>query len=1135
MTTPSFDQKNGSHPLNFYGDTKSISKIFNALIYLIFAGLVFFLIVVLFNKNYFSALIITASFPLLLIAVYLIRLRQFEWTAVFLALLFMSLITIVSTLGLGIHQVSIVAFPAVLIIAGLVIRKRMMTFLTIYSIFCAAWLVFGPLSGTYTPTLLVKSIPGDFFSVTIILILTAVMVRLLTESVFQSNIQLQKELKERRLAEYKYRTIFENAIDGIFQSTPDGRFVNVNPAMARMYGYDSAEDMVQSITDITSQLYIDSEVRASVRSRLENGEKVTGFETHEYRKDGSMLWTSMNAQTIHDADGNILYYEGTVEDITFRKEMETKRTEAETLYRSLVEQTSIVVYRISPDVSAASLYISPQIQTLLGYSAEEWLRDPVFWKKIVHPEDLPRVLADVELYMSKKDKSSIEYRIRNKAGDWRWVQDETVVVKDEAGRVEFVHGVFLDITERKEAENSLLQFRKLMDESNDAFFLIDPTTGKYIDFNKKAHEKLGYGREELSQLGVIDIAEHIASPEVWKERVILVREKGGLIFESNYLRKDGTKFPTEVSAQMLHYRGQTIMVANVRDITERKQAENALRESEARLQVFFNQSLDGFFFSMFDEPQEWENASDKEKTLRYLFANQRFTDVNNAMLEQYGISREKFLSLTSGDIFAHDPEQGLQLRRQLFDGGHLLVETHERRQDGASIWFEGEYVCLYDEQKRITGFFGIQRDITRRKQVELEREQLIDELAARNAETETLRESFASIVGTFEFAEIIEHILDQIGRVVPYDSSSVWSLEGNVQKLITSRNLPMEPNIQEMEIRVNEINSAVPIIRGDVPYILNHNVQAELLDFKDPPHNIINSWLAIPLKTRGKIIGLIALDGHRNNQFNERHAQLAVTFANQVAIALENARLFTEIQEELFTREKLIQELESKNAELERFTYTVSHDLKSPLVTINGFLGYLKGDAASGNADRVATDIQRIQDAVDKMHLLLRELLELSRIGRIANPPENIPFADLVRGALELVHGQLETRGVTVHIQPNLPAVQGDRQRLMEVLQNLIDNAAKYMGSQVSPKIEIGQYGEEAGQHIFFIKDNGIGISPQYHERIFGLFDKLDAKSEGTGVGLALVKRIIEVHGGRIWVESETGKGSTFYFTLPKK
>ena len=132
------------------------------------------------------------------------------------------------------------------------------------------------------------------------------------------------------------------------------------------------------------------------------------------------------------------------------------------------------------------------------------------------------------------------------------------------------------------------------------------------------------------------------------------------------------------------------------------------------------------------------------------------------------------------------------------------------------------------------------------------------------------------------------------------------------------------------------------------------------------------------------------------------------------------------------------------------------------------------------------------------------------------------------------MHGQLEARNVTLQTQPNLPPVYGDKPRLVEVLQNLIDNAIKYMGDQSAPRIEIGMYGLENEKTIFYVKDNGIGIEPEYHERIFRLFDKLDSTSDGTGVGLALVKRIIEFHGGRIWVESEAGKGAVFYFTLPK-
>jgi signal transduction histidine kinase len=232
-------------------------------------------------------------------------------------------------------------------------------------------------------------------------------------------------------------------------------------------------------------------------------------------------------------------------------------------------------------------------------------------------------------------------------------------------------------------------------------------------------------------------------------------------------------------------------------------------------------------------------------------------------------------------------------------------------------------------------------------------------------------------------------------------------------------------------------------------------------------------------------------------------------------------------------RERLIGELEAKNSELERFTYTVSHDLKSPVVTIKGFLGFIKQDIAAGNMERFHSDLERIGNAAQKMEQLLRDLLELSRIGRLMNPPKEIPFESLVREALELVHGQIEACGAVVHVQPDLPVIHGDRPRLVEVLQNLLDNAAKYMGDQPNPRIEIGQRGEENGRLVFYVKDNGMGVAPEHHERIFGLFNKLDAQSEGTGVGLALVKRIIEFHGGRVWVEGDAGKGSTFLFTLP--
>lgn len=231
-------------------------------------------------------------------------------------------------------------------------------------------------------------------------------------------------------------------------------------------------------------------------------------------------------------------------------------------------------------------------------------------------------------------------------------------------------------------------------------------------------------------------------------------------------------------------------------------------------------------------------------------------------------------------------------------------------------------------------------------------------------------------------------------------------------------------------------------------------------------------------------------------------------------------------------RKKQEEELRRKNEEMERFTYTVSHDLRSPLVTIHAFLGYVEKDLAAGDGARVSEDLAYIREAATKMAALLDELLELSRIGRKVNPPQDIPLNELIDEALRLVAGRLSQRGVTVVREDASYVLHGDRTRLLEVFQNLVDNAAKFMGDQPSPRIEIGA-AQRHGETVLFVSDNGLGIDPRHHNRLFGLFEKLHPEIEGTGVGLAVVKRIVEIHGGRIWAESPgPGQGSTFLFTL---
>ena len=230
-------------------------------------------------------------------------------------------------------------------------------------------------------------------------------------------------------------------------------------------------------------------------------------------------------------------------------------------------------------------------------------------------------------------------------------------------------------------------------------------------------------------------------------------------------------------------------------------------------------------------------------------------------------------------------------------------------------------------------------------------------------------------------------------------------------------------------------------------------------------------------------------------------------------------------------REYLIKELEAKNTRLEQFSYTASHDLKTPLITIKGFLNVLEEDITAGNSEEVRKDFAFICNAVDKMWNLLNDLLQYSRLGRF-EIFEEIAFSEIIREAMLVVSGQLKSKSIRVEVADNLPVVKGDKTRLVQLIQNLLDNAIKFSGERGNALIIIGCK-HTAEQNIFFVQDNGIGIEPEYHQKVFQLFNQLNPAISGTGIGLTLARRIIEIHGGQIWVESAgKNKGTTINFTL---
>ena len=263
---------------------------------------------------------------------------------------------------------------------------------------------------------------------------------------------------------------------------------------------------------------------------------------------------------------------------------------------------------------------------------------------------------------------------------------------------------------------------------------------------------------------------------------------------------------------------------------------------------------------------------------------------------------------------------------------------------------------------------------------------------------------------------------------------------------------------------------------------------------------------------------------------------LGRALASERALALSNRELearAARLEAQERERARLISDLEAKNRELERFTYTVSHDLKSPLITVRAYLDSIGQDLDQGHHERVRDDLKRVSSASDKMRELLDGLLRLSRAGRIVNAPEEIQLGALAEEARAIAGGRLAARGVVTVMTPTLPAVRVDRQRMLDVFVNLLDNAAKFMGDQTEPRMEIHAEAE-GGLVTVRVSDNGIGIESGHHDRVFGLFERLNPSSEGTGLGLALARRIVEAHGGRIWVESGgAGSGATFCFTLP--
>jgi len=417
--------------------------------------------------------------------------------------------------------------------------------------------------------------------------------------------------------------------------------------------------------------------------------------------------------------------------------------------------------------------------------------------------------------------------------------------------------------------------------------------------------------------------------------------------------------------------------------------------------------------------------------------------------------------------------------QRLMESGEPIIGLVESRQlkDGQTNWTWTTKVPLRDDSGQIVGLVGITRGINDLMKAQQEREKLLANLSDNEHKFRTLFENLTEGVALHEM------IYDENGKAVDYR--------------ILDINPSYEKHTGLLHKKAKGLLASVLYGTASPPYF----EEFERVARTGEPYTFETYFLPL-----------------------ERHFRIGVVSPKQGT--------FATVFEDITERRQKQKQLQDKNAELERFTYTVSHDLKSPLITIKGFAGALLHDVIAGRYQRLESDLRRIADAADKMGGLLGNLLELSRIGRTMNPPSDVNLVELTQEDVGLLAGTITEHEVEVIIQPDLPMVYGDQRRLAQVLQNLIENAVKFMGNQPNPRIEIGTRKDHEEQ-VIYVQDNGIGVDPRYHETVFGLFNKLDTGTHGTGIGLALVHRIVEIHGGRVWVESQgKGFGTTFCFTL---